>query len=143
MLTKVFKIKSGLAAVLLLAVIGIAVITVVKGIDSVNRKSSAVFDGNAAYEYIVSLGPDVDIGQMVADEITVPENFGSVYENYNNIQRLQGFDLKKYKGCTLKRFTFPLTDAENTFAEVLTFRDEVVGADVYSTSATGSISPLK
>ncbi len=143
MLSVGLRIPKKTIAVLLLAIIAAAVIIVVKSVHAADKKTVAEFDGSAAYDYISSFGVCADDGGLVTDEITVPEYFGDVYKNYNDVQLSQGFDLAKYKGCTLKRFTFPLSDRENAFAEVLSYNGAVVGADVYSTSADGTISALK
>lgn len=46
--------------------------------------------------------PDADI-----QDITIPQHFGEIYEEYNELQKSQGFDLKKYAGeeAVLYRYT--------------------------------------
>ncbi len=97
--------------------------------------------------YISSFGPEVDTSKLKVDEVTVPQEFGEVYTSYNNIQKSQGFDLEKYKGKTLKRYTYPVTNypdgSKFVFAEVLVFEGVIVAADIYSTESGGFISALK
>lgn len=40
-------------------------------------------------------------------DITIPQYFGTIYEEYNELQKTQGFDLKKYAGeeAVLYRYT--------------------------------------
>ena len=39
-------------------------------------------------------------------EVTVPSQFDAVYEEYNTLQKKQGFDLSKYRRKTVKRYTY-------------------------------------
>lgn len=52
------------------------------------------------------------------DEITIPEDFNSVTEKYNEIQNQTGLDLSPYKGQKAQRFTYSV-EAENASCAVL------------------------
>lgn len=94
--------------------------------------------------YLESFG--LRLGECTVDQITVPFEFGEVYENYNSVQLSQGFDLSEHKGKTLQRYTFAVTehpDGDDLFAEVLLLDKKIVGADIYSTALDGFIAPLK
>lgn len=111
------------------------------------KNTSSATDSFSVAEYIASFGIETDESSCVIDEIIVPAEFNDVYENYNKIQKEQGYDLSLYKGKTLSRYTLEVTNYtekdKNVFAEVLTYRGKVVAADIYSTSAEGFILPLK
>lgn len=95
-------------------------------------------------EYLESFG--LMLGECTIDQITVPFEFGEVYESYNSVQLSQGFDLSEHKGKTLQRYTFAVSehpDGDNLFAEVLLLDKQIVGADIYSTALDGFIAPLK
>lgn len=101
-------------------------------------------DNYSIEHYLLSFGLESD--EVTVDEITVPQRFNDVYENYNAIQKSQGFDLGDYRGKTLTRYTCKLTDFngdEGYFAEILTYCGEVVGADVYSAFVGGGMYGLK
>ena len=104
-------------------------------------------DSFSVADYIASFGFETDESTCVIDEIIVPTEFNDVYENYNAIQKEQGFDLSSYKGKTLSRYTLEVTNytekEKEVFAEVLTYRGKVVAADIYCTNAEGVILPLK
>ena len=55
--------------------------------------------------------------------------------------------MEEYKGCTLSRYTLKVTNySDNTkevFAEVLTYNQRVVAADIYCTDSDGFITALK
>lgn len=101
-------------------------------------------DNYSIEDYLLSFGLESD--EVTVDEITVPQRFNDVYENYNAIQKSQGFDLGDYRGKTLTRYTCKLTDFngdDGYFAEILTYCGEVVGADVYSAFVGGGMYGLK
>ena len=104
-------------------------------------------DFSSPASYITSFGATVDETALRVDEVTVPLEFGEVYTSYNNLQKSQGFDLERYKGKTLKRYTYPVTNypdkSQSVFAEVLVYEGIIVAADIYSTDADGFMSALK
>ena len=144
---KLPKKNAVIAVLLLLAILAVAVIF---RFDIVSKREESTVSGTDSFsvsEYIASFGVETDSSTCVIDEVIVPTEFNDVYESYNDIQKEQGFDLKKYKGLTLSRYTLEVTNYTDknisVFAEVLTYRGEVVAADIYSTSVNGFILPLK
>ncbi len=130
--------------VLLVAAIAVTAALVTARYRSVTaQKPEAVKCSDTAEiaAYLKDFG--LEVTECVVDEITVPEVFGKVYSDYNEIQKSQGFDLSEYKGKRLLRYTFAVVGEENCFAEVLTFNKTVVGADIYSVEADGFIKALK
>ena len=125
----------------------IVVLTVAIRLNSFDKQSEIVVEcGTEAEvsEYLESFG--LQLGECTTDSITVPYEFNEVYTNYNNIQQSQGFDLSEYKGKTVNRYTFAVLnhpDGQDVFVEVLIYNKTVIGADIYSTSVDGFISPLK
>lgn len=145
-----FKIPSLKRCVLVFAVVTVAVVLLFccfKGSYQRAETTVHIDEDFSPAAYISSFGPEVDISKLRVDEVTVPQEFGDVYTSYNNIQKSQGFDLEKYKGKTLIRYTYPVTNypdgSKFVFAEVLVFEGVIVAADIYSTESGGFISALK
>ena len=94
-----------------------------------------------------SFGWEVEETPVEEADITIPAEFDRVFENYNAIQRSQGFDLSKYKNRDMKRFTYRVTnypDYEGTvFCNLLVYKNRVVGADICSSDVNGFIRGLK
>lgn len=74
--------------------------------------------------YITSLGwklaeeySQVQQQQPDADEITVPRQFNAVYNDYNNLQKEQGFDLSAWKGETVTRYVYLLDEGNGKTAK--------------------------
>ena len=76
-------------------------------------------------------------------EVTVPRNFDRVFSGYNELQKAQGLDLAKYKGKTVTRYTYEVTnyDGEDgkVWANVIVYRNRVIGGDICSADPGGFI----
>ncbi len=75
-------------------------------------------------------------------EISIPEGFGKVYESYNNLQKEAGFDLTPFRGKTIMRYSFRLTNSEYTLANILISEGEICGGDILNPSLSGDMIPL-
>ncbi len=90
-------------------------------------------------EFITSLGYEAEENPCDVSEVTVPEHFDSVYEKYNEIQRAQGLNLKRYKGKAVTRYTYKIsnypTSGEEALVNLLVYNGNIVGGDVCSTDS--------
>lgn len=87
--------------------------------------------------YITSLGYTVS-GKETSKEIIIPNVFNNVYNEYNEIQQQQGFDLRKYKGKKATLYTYNISnykDNENVVADLIVCEGKLIGADLCDTSA--------
>ena len=73
----------------------------------------------------------------------VPAEFDRVMLGYNEIQREQGLDLSRYKKKSVTRYTYELTNYEGyegkVYANVIVYRDRVIGGDVASADPSGFV----
>lgn len=98
--------------------------------------------------FISQLGYTVEEEPVSVGEVLIPENFDEVYTQYNELQLKSGFDLSDYKGCTVKKWTFRVTnysEYENSDAIRLTlliYKGKVIGGDICSTEFDGFMQPL-
>ena len=76
-------------------------------------------------------------------EVTIPEKFDKVFTGYNEIQKRQGLDLSRYKGKAVTRYTYEITnyngESGKVYANVIVYRNKVIGGDVCSASVGGFI----
>ncbi len=134
----------GIAAALCLI---IAVVCVV-----VPRQASDVLSSNVSNsaksveEHIAFLnayGYDVSEKPVQIQEIVIPEEFSSEYEKYNELQKLSGFDLSKYKSYRVKKYTYKVLNYEDStdevVANVIVYNNKVIGGDISSTTLGGFI----
>lgn len=88
-------------------------------------------------DYIRSVGYETD-GKESSKEVTIPSEFNDVYNQYNDIQKEQGFDLAQYKGRTVTLYTYTITnykDNNNVIADLMVLDGVLIGADLCDTSA--------
>lgn len=76
-------------------------------------------------------------------EVNVPEKFDKIFTGYNEIQKRQGLDLSKYKGKTVMRYTYEVTNypdsSERVYANIIVYRNTVIGGDICSANVGGFI----
>lgn len=93
--------------------------------------------------FLNSFGYKVNTEPSEIVEVVVPESFDSVYESYNELQRAQGLNLKKYSGKKLTRYTYELVDYDNSkrtvYANLLVYKNKIVGGDICSLEGEGFI----
>lgn len=120
-----------------------------KGVDTVEEQLS----------FLRELGHEPDPNPVYAGEVVIPEVFDSVYETYNQLQKAQGLNLEKYKGKTVRRYTYALTPAsdgatgesaadgaqsdgpvgEVRYATLLIYKNRVIGGDITTTGPNGKV----
>lgn len=112
-----------------------------KGVDTVEEQLT----------FLRELGHEPDPNPVYAGEVIIPEVFDSVYETYNQLQKAQGLNLEKYKGKTVRRYTYALTaddaDSEQTdgapgevrYVTLLIYKNRVIGGDITTTGPDGKV----
>ena len=97
-------------------------------------------------EFITQLGVKVKPEAVESAEFRVPENFDRIISGYNEIQKMQGLDLTKYKNKKVTRYTYEAEDfngrGEGVFVNLIIYRGTVIACDVSSQSPDGFIEPL-
>lgn len=96
-------------------------------------------DNDARLTFLKCFGWEIEEEPSEVVDVAIPKEFGDVYENYNEIQKMQGFDLTKYKGKQVKRYTYIIINypdrPENVRANLLVYKDKIIGGDVCSLEA--------
>lgn len=84
--------------------------------------------------YLRSWGWEVPEEAAQVEELTLPETFGPEYSEYLSLQTSQGFDLAKYAGKRVRRYTYQLlnypTGEQGVVAHLLVCKNTVVGGEV-------------
>lgn len=99
--------------------------------------------------FITSMGWETEPEYTECRSVTIPEEFGDVYEQYNDLQKQQGFDLTKYKGRTAEVYTYPVLNYEGHTEKdcmkltLIVYNGELIGGDVCCTELGGFMQGLK
>ena len=98
---------------------------------------------NDAIKFLSQYGWTVDENPIEECEITIPKEFDKIFAGYNEIQKRQGLDLSDYKKKKVKRYTYEVTNYEGAngtvYANVIVYRNRVIGGDICSADVTGFI----
>ncbi len=96
--------------------------------------------------YIQSFGWQV--GECTEEKtIILPNVFSQVYQNYNVLQKQQGFDLQPYAGRQCTVYTYPVLNfpeySQNVFLHLMVCEGRVIGGDIASVDVQGFMIPFK
>lgn len=121
---------------------------------AISSQASAV-DGEISYRYdkikgtedvidfLSQFGWSVNPAPIEIKEVTIPSEFDKVFSAYNEIQREQGLDLKKFKGKEVTRYTLAVENYPDydgvVYANVLVYRNRVIGGDICTADVTGFV----
>lgn len=110
-------------------------------VASTGTYSLSAADNKERIAFLKQFGWEVESEPVEIDQVSIPQKFNKVYENYNEIQREQGLDLTKYKGKSCKRIGYRVTNypggEENVRANLLIYENKVIGGDICSTQLDG------
>lgn len=96
--------------------------------------------------YLENCGWKVESPPMKEETILIPKSFSPVFEEYNNLQKQQGFDLSRYSGKEVKLYTYKVVGSklgDNVLASLYVYNGCVIGGDVHSTALDGFMISLK
>jgi hypothetical protein len=128
------------AALLLSAAVLITVVSVIPDYESggqvaaasVNYSGIKTEDDRVAF--LKELGYEVEATPVETAEVEIPVEFDSVYTRYNDIQRSQGLNLKKYRGKTATRYTYRVTNYNNyegtVLASLIVYKNKIIAGDI-------------
>ena len=98
--------------------------------------------------FITQLGLNVEKEPSEVTEVIIPEEFDETYTSYNEIQKTAGLDLEYYKGCTVKRWTYTVTnypeyeDSKSIKINLLVYKGKIIGGDICSVELDGFMKGL-
>lgn len=116
------------------------VISVGKQIKTTKFKNVATNEDRIAF--LNSYGWEVDPNAVKIQEVVIPSEFDAVYEKYNQIQLNEGLNLEKYKGKSVKLYTYLVSNYEydgSVYANLMVFKETVIGGDISSARQDGFV----
>ncbi len=95
------------------------------------------------FEIVKKMGySDVEEVPFEIVEFIIPQEFGTVYVKYNELQKEGGYDLNPYKGKMCKRYTYRIPSV-NARANVIVCDGKVIGGDILGVEIDGKMIPIK
>ena len=138
------KLSLGVAAAALLCCCAIAL----NFGQAIGREASAsalpspkgVRSNQDRVDYLSAYGWEVSQEPVATQELLIPQEMDDSYTEYLALQNGQGFDLQKYAGKRVKRYTYQLTNyptqAEPVQIALLIYKNKVVGGQIQSSSGS-------
>ena len=98
----------------------------------------------ANLEYIQACGYVPEPSPAEVSYISIPETLDAVYSAYNAIISEGGFDLSKYAGKTVMRYSYNIQNHTDDAVRIniLVYRKKIIAADISSLVENGFILPL-
>ena len=97
-------------------------------------------------DYLSAYGWQVSEEPVATQELFIPDEMDDSYDEYLALQAQQGFDLKKYAGKRVKRYTYEVlnypTGEKGVQANLLIRKNTVVGGEVLSPQLDGFLHGL-
>ena len=97
--------------------------------------------------YLESLGWLTAAQPSAEEALTLPTKFDAAYQAYLTLQRSQGFDLEKYAGETIKRYTYQVKNypglQENIWACLLVCKHQIIGGEIFCNQGDGFTQSLE
>lgn len=97
-------------------------------------------------DYLSAYGWEVSQEPVATQELLIPEEMDDSYTQYLALQNGQGFDLQKYAGKRVKRYTYEVlnypTGETGVQANLLICKNTVVGGEVLSPRLDGFLHGL-
>jgi hypothetical protein len=137
-------------AVLLLSVAALAtLIAVIPEYDSegdvavVATNYSDIRTNEDRVNFISQFGYTINSESYEVKDVIIPEKFDAVYTQYNDMQRAQGLNLKKYQGKAVTRYSYYVTNYEGYEGKVmitlLVYKNRIIGGDVTGLDGNGFV----
>ena len=113
---------------------------------SASAEVKGIRDNDDRVTYLTQLGWTVSEQPISTEELLVPDEFDETYSHYLTLQKEQGFDLSRYCGKRIKRYTYEITNYPGGESGVqialLVYKNTVIGGEVLSPTTGGFLHGL-
>jgi hypothetical protein len=93
--------------------------------------------------FLAAHGWTAVIDSEECQEVVIPKEFDGIFEEYNALQKGQGFNLTRYKGKRVMRYIYQIENHPGgrspVYASILIYRNTVIGGDLQNPSPDGFI----
>ena len=151
MFVKTVKVKkpNTLITAMVIIVVCISVVLVVIACRFSKKQVYEMNSETQRQEFISEMGWETSDEYDECKVITIPEEFNDVYQNYNEIQKKQGFDLSDFKGKQAEVYVYKvknypgMEDKDGINCNLIVCDGQLIGGDVCSSELDGFMQGLK
>ena len=134
------------AVVAVAALIALLILLIPNGKAAETGAAVTVKTPEDCVQYLSGLGFQLDAASGESRKVQIPKEFDAVYHAYNKMQQGCGFDLLKYAGKKVDLTTYKITNwpgGETVLADVLVYKNKVIGGAVYTAAVDGFMYGLQ
>lgn len=111
-------------------------------------RSEEILPGNPErVAFLARLGWEVKPEPLSRQQVLLPRDFPAVLQNYNELQKQQGFNLEDYKGLTVTLYSYEVTNwpekGLTVIADLYLSGHRVIGGDIHATALDGFMIALR
>lgn len=147
MTAKVNKKHIGLLLAVIVGVIILICVLSGGGSDAEQGQPVGLSTNDQRVAYLKDYGWEVVVSPVQTRQVRIPSELSEVFLRYNELQVSQGFDLSRFTGKTVTQYVYQIENYPNAtdpvYATLLIYDNQVIGADVTDTSATGVVQGLQ
>ena len=134
-------LAGGITALCCCAAVAVALILTLSGrAVTASAEVKHIRSNDDRLAYLSGLGWQVSLQPIATEELLIPEQFDDSYAGYLKLQEDQGFDLSRYCGKRIKRYTYQLTNYptqdEPMQIALLIYKNRVIGGQIQSASGS-------
>jgi hypothetical protein len=147
------KLAAAVVATGALLIVIIILLSVGKGTPKASASASSrpsgtnIITNTDRIKFLGEHNWDVDEQPLEFEEVLIPSEFDEVLNGYNEMQKTQGYDLSKYKNKRVMRYSYNVRNYpnvnENVRANILIYKNTVIGGDVCSATLDGFMHGLE
>lgn len=109
-------------------------------------KNGSIDNNESRLAYLKEYGWECEKTPIAEEEVLLPSEFDATLEQYNLLQKQQGFDLSDYAGLYVMQYRYHVLnypDNSNVEATLYIYKNIVIGADIHSAALDGFMHSLK
>ncbi len=126
--------------------VNVNVLRTSRGVETAAVSPKGVKTNEDRVAYLGEYGWQVKQDPLATQELIIPDQFDDSYTEYLTLQSEQGFDLEKYAGKRVKRYTYEITNyptgESGVQINLLIYKNTVVGGEVLSAQLDGFLHGL-
>ncbi len=149
MMVMTAKVDFKKIAIGLIAAIGVIVAILMLfggGGEAAPTAAPAISNNDARVKFLTDQGWQVNASPVESGQVRIPTEQSQIYEQYNALQKSQGYDLSPYGGKAVMRYVYKVTNfpgsTQPVYATLLVYKNQIIGGDITDTSAKGVIRGL-
>ena len=136
---------------MILAIVAVLLVAMIMlfggGSEPTAAAATEISSNDDRVQFLKSFGWTVTASPVESSQVKIPAESSDVFDRYNALQKIQGYDLSQYAGKTVMRYVYKVTNypgaTEPVYATVLIYKNQVIGGDVTDTAAKGVVRGFK